>query len=104
MEHNILKKLKKVAPDKGKNNVAKRKSGIITWLNRDKGYGIVNYDQGGEVFVHYDPIYGKDYHSLKKDDQADIIPSQRRKEKPFATKQDEHKEKIAKHSHYNGIK
>ena len=104
MERSIFKKLKKVVPNQGKNNTAKKKSGIIKWLNRDKGYGIVNYDQGEEVFVHYDPIYGKNYHSLRKDDREDIITSQRKKEKRFTKKQEEHKTRVTKPTHYHGIK
>ncbi|MGA1868000.1 MAG: cold shock domain-containing protein [bacterium] len=104
MERNIFKKLKKIVFDQGHNNALKRKSGTITWLNREKGYGIVNYDQGEEVFVHYDPLYGKHYHSLKKEDRSDIPAFQRKKEKHVDFKHDDHKMRVTKPTHYRGIK
>ncbi|MGA1823840.1 MAG: cold-shock protein [bacterium] len=104
MAHSIFKKVKKVKPDQEKNDGEKRKSGTIKWLNREKGYGIVNYDQGEEAFVHYDPIYGKDYHSLRKDDRADILPSQRRQKQHVPAKHEEHRSRVTKPTHYHGIK
>jgi cold shock CspA family protein len=107
MERNFFKKLKNVVFDQGKDNHRMRKSGIIKWLNREKGYGIVNYDRGGEVFVHYDPLYGKDYHPLRKDDQGDINVAQSKKEKLFNinSKQGDHRTRVVTRSmHYRGIK
>lgn len=35
-----------------------RETGIVKWFDDRKGYGFVQRDKGGDVFVHYNEIRG----------------------------------------------
>jgi len=38
--------------------MSERESGIVKWFNNSKGYGFIQRDKGGDVFVHYRAIRG----------------------------------------------
>ena len=38
--------------------------GTVGWFSDVRGYGFINSDDGGEVFVHYTGIVGSGYRSL----------------------------------------
>ena len=50
--------------------MAEKERGTVKWFNATKGYGFIQREQGGDVFVHYSAIQGDGYRSL---DQGDAV-------------------------------
>ncbi|MBI5207918.1 MAG: cold-shock protein [Candidatus Firestonebacteria bacterium] len=51
--------------------------GKVKWFNERKGFGFIEQDSGGDVFVHFSAISGKGFRTLKEGQQVkfDIIDS-----------------------------
>jgi len=49
-----------------------RKTGVVKWFSRLKGYGFINPDDGDvEIFVHYSAIQGEGYRNLYEGDRVE---------------------------------
>ena len=51
-----------------------RETGIVKWFNRAKGYGFIERDQGGDLFVHNSDIHGLGY--LEEGQRVDFTVGQ----------------------------
>jgi len=58
---------------------AQRERGMVKWFDNSKGYGFIQRDQGGDVFVHYRAIKGDGYRSLEKDTVVEFAVTQGQK-------------------------
>ncbi|MBW1753063.1 MAG: cold-shock protein [Deltaproteobacteria bacterium] len=45
-------------------------SGIVKWFNEKKGYGFIENDEGGDVFVHHSDIIGIGFKSITDGDRV----------------------------------
>jgi CspA family cold shock protein len=46
------------------------KEGTVKWFNNKKGWGFIQKEDGGDVFVHYSAIKGDGYKSLAEGDHV----------------------------------
>jgi CspA family cold shock protein len=53
--------------------MAARERGTVKWFNNSKGYGFIQRDQGGDVFVHYRAIKGEGYRTLEEGSQVEFV-------------------------------
>jgi len=44
--------------------------GTVKWFNNKKGWGFIQKQDGGDVFVHYSAIQGDGYKSLAEGDRV----------------------------------
>lgn len=53
--------------------------GKVKWFNAEKGYGFIEREEGGDVFVHFSAIQGEGFKTLDEDQQVefDIVEGNR---------------------------
>lgn len=45
-------------------------SGIVKWFSDKKGYGFIEKEDGGDIFVHYSDISGQGFKTLAEGDRV----------------------------------
>lgn len=46
--------------------------GRVKWFNADKGYGFLEREDGGDVFVHYTAIAGEGFRTLNEGEDVEF--------------------------------
>ena len=52
--------------------MADRESGSVKWFDNAKGFGFIERDNGGDVFVHYSSVDGDGYRSLHEKQRVEF--------------------------------
>jgi CspA family cold shock protein len=59
--------------------MAAREKGTVKWFNNEKGFGFIEREQGGDVFVHFKAIRGDGYRSLSEGQRVEFTVTQGQK-------------------------
>lgn len=43
-----------------------QQNGTVKWFNESKGFGFIQHDNGGDLFVHFRSIVGQGYKTLNE--------------------------------------
>jgi CspA family cold shock protein len=62
-----------------KQEVSPVANGTVKWFNDAKGYGFIEQEEGGDVFVHYTAITGKGFRTLAEGDRVSFDVEQGQK-------------------------
>lgn len=53
--------------------------GTVKWFNESKGYGFIQQEGGGDIFVHYSAIQAQGFRSLSEGDRVEFEVTQGQK-------------------------
>ena len=56
-----------------------QETGTVKWFNQDKGYGFIDRDAGGDIFVHYSAIVGDGFRTLNEGERVEFTVGEGRK-------------------------
>jgi len=59
--------------------MADRETGTVKWFNDAKGYGFIQRENGGDVFVHHTAIQGEGFKSLHEGQRVEFTVVQGKK-------------------------
>ena len=59
--------------------MASREKGTVKWFNNEKGFGFIEREKGGDVFVHFKAITAEGYKSLSEGQRVEFIVTQGQK-------------------------
>ena len=53
-----------------------KEKGTVKWFNDAKGYGFIERESGGDVFVHFSAIVGEGHRSLAEGASVEFVVKQ----------------------------
>ena len=56
--------------------MSEKEQGAVKWFNGSKGYGFIERDQGGDIFVHFSAIIADGYRSLEEGQRVEFTVAQ----------------------------
>jgi len=56
--------------------MSEKEQGTVKWFNNGKGFGFIERDSGGDVFVHYTAILAEGYRSLEEGQRVEFVVTQ----------------------------
>ncbi len=59
--------------------MGERETGTVKWFNADKGFGFIERESGGDIFVHYSEIKMDGYRSLEEGQKVEFTVGEGRK-------------------------
>lgn len=59
--------------------MSEREAGTVKWFNASKGYGFIERDKGGDIFVHYSALPGTGYRLLEQGQRVEFTVGQGKK-------------------------
>ena len=52
--------------------MAEKEQGTVKWFNSSKGYGFIERDAGGDVFVHFSAIVAEGFRNLDEGQRVEF--------------------------------
>ena len=56
--------------------MSEKEQGTVKWFNGSKGYGFIERDAGGDVFVHFSAIVSDGYRNLDEGQRVEFVVTQ----------------------------
>lgn len=52
--------------------MSEKEQGSVKWFNGSKGYGFIERDSGGDIFVHFSAILSDGYRTLEEGQRVEF--------------------------------
>ena len=59
--------------------MSEKETGVVKWFSDSKGYGFIERDNGGDVFVHFTSIIGEGFRTLPEGTRVEFTVAQGQK-------------------------
>ena len=59
--------------------MSEKVQGTVKWFNGTKGFGFIEQDAGGDVFVHYSAINADGYRNLEEGQRVEFVVTEGQK-------------------------